>query len=62
MAARIEFFVYLIGIAFFGFFYATLKNAVGADAWFLVGVIGYLCFLRVVGYVARRCMEARNRR
>jgi len=61
MPSRIEFIIYILGIAALGFFYGPLKHALGSELWFLVGAVVYLCGLRVVGYAARRYVQSRGR-
>jgi hypothetical protein len=60
MQNRIEFFVYLIGIALFGFFYVSLKEYFGGGIWFAVVVIKYLLILRAIGFGLKKALNRRN--
>ena len=51
---RIEFFVYLIGVALFGFFYEPFKANFGGGIWFAVAGVTYLVALRAIGVGLRR--------
>ena len=44
-----QFVVYLLGVAVLGFFYETIKGALGSQWLFVVGVACYLFALRFIG-------------
>lgn len=50
MRNRIEFFVYLIGVALFGFIYEPFKAYLGGGIWFAVASLAYLITLRAIGF------------
>jgi hypothetical protein len=45
-----EFAVYLLGVILLGAFYYPLKTALGGGVWFVLAVVVYLLFVRLVGY------------
>ena len=53
---RIEFIVYLVGIALLGLCQQQLRAAIGSDAWAFVAVIGYLICLRALGCALSRAL------
>jgi hypothetical protein len=61
-----EFAVYLLGVILLGTFYYPLKAALGGGVWFLLAVVTYLLFVRLVGYrvklyfASRKCGSAQK--
>ncbi|GGK17164.1 hypothetical protein GCM10011394_27940 [Luteimonas terricola] len=55
-----EFAVYLLGVVFLGTFYYPLKAATGGGVWFVLAVVVYLIFVRLVGYGVKRLVLARR--
>jgi hypothetical protein len=53
MRNRIEFFVYLIGVALFGLIYEPFKTYFGGGIWFAVAGLAYLVTLRVIGFALK---------
>jgi ABC-type uncharacterized transport system permease subunit len=49
MKTNMQFIVYLVGIAVFGFFHEPVKTALGGQWLFLLFVAGYLMALRLLG-------------
>lgn len=47
---RIEFVVYLVGICVMGLFQQQLRTSIGSDPLAFIVVIGYLLFLRALGW------------
>ena len=45
-----EFAVYLLGVILLGTFYYPLKTTLGGGVWFVLAVVVYLFFVRLVGY------------
>ena len=58
MRNRIEFFVYLIGVALFGFFYEPFKAHFGGGIWFAVAGVAYLVALRAIGAGMKKAFGA----
>ena len=57
-----EFAAYLLGVVFLGTFYYSLKAATGGGVWFVLAVVIYLLFVRLVGYGVKRLVLARRAR
>ena len=57
-----EFAVYLLGVVLLGTFYYPLKTATGGGVWFVLAVVVYLLFVRLVGYGVKRFVLARRAR
>jgi uncharacterized membrane protein (DUF485 family) len=51
---RIEFLVYLVGIVLLGAFQTRLRTAIGSDAIAFGVALGYLAFLRALGWALRK--------
>jgi hypothetical protein len=58
MRNRIEFFVYLIGVALFGFFHEPFKAYFGGGIWFAVAGVAYLVALRAIGVGLKKAFGA----
>jgi hypothetical protein len=58
MKSRIEFFVYLIGVALFGIFYEPFKAHFGGGIWFAVAGVAYLVALRAIGVGLKKAFGA----
>ena len=53
---RIDFIVYLVGIALLGLFQQQLRTAIGSDALAFAVVIGYLLCLRALGWALGKAL------
>ena len=53
---RIEFVVYLVGIALLGLFQQPMRSAIGSDGWAFVVAVGYLLCLRALGWALGRAL------
>ena len=53
---RIEFAVYLVGIALLGLFQQPMRSAIGSDGWAFIAAILYLVCLRAVGWAVSRAL------
>ena len=53
---RIEFAVYIVGIALLGLFQGPMRSAIGSDAWAFIVAIGYLLCLRALGWALSRAL------
>lgn len=60
MRNRIEFFVYLIGVALFGLFYEPFKARFGGRIWFAIAGVAYLVALRVIARGLKKAFGARE--
>jgi hypothetical protein len=61
MTKRLPFWIYLVGVLPLAYWQAALRASLGDWLSFAV-VIGYLLFLRLLGYWAVRLLELRRQR
>ena len=54
---RIEFLVYLVGTVVLGLFQARLRAAIDSDGIAFVAVLGYLVFLRALGWLLKKALS-----
>jgi hypothetical protein len=56
-----QYIVYILGLAPLGLFYEPLKQALGGGSVFLASLVGYLAFLRLVGWGIARMLLRKER-